>query len=658
MKYTVLLTIFAVLCFFCPVSLHAQEEEVTLDEVVVTATRDLEEVRRVPANVTVIKREEIERSYAQTVVDLFRDKVGVVVRDIYGNGKNVAVDIREFGEGAPQNVLVLVNGRRVNEIDLSGVDWSQIPLDQIERIEIVRGPGSVLYGDNAVGGVINIITKKPTKPLSFQAGITLGSYRFNKENGSLSGSWGPIGAILDFGYSATDGYRDNGFLRTKDIAGTITYNLNEDIALSLVGGFHRDKQGLPGGLPEDLYDLDRRATIAPDDEAETDDGYLDLSIKARFGNLGGFEADLIYREREVEDFFTSYSFEDQRNLTTWGFTPRYILDRPLAHFTNKLILGVDAYRWDSRVDSESTFLGTTSYNQLEVEKKSIGPYVLDEFSILDNLILSLGYRYEWVTYDLFQESPRGEDTLRDGEYAWSIGMNYLFGKRSSAYLSVKRSFRFPASDELIQFFPTFQVNPSIEPQTGYNYEAGIRHAFNDWIEGNLTFFWADILDEIFFNPETFTNENYPKTRRVGLEVGARVKPLPWVSLWGNYGYTRPTLRGGAFSGNDIPGVPRNKGALGTDIDVGKGFMINVRLNAVGSRYYISDWANQVDKLDCYYTLDARASYSWKGLNLFFGVNNITNQKYEEYGVTNGTGTIKLLYASPERNVMGGISYVF
>ena len=92
--------------------------------------------------------------------------MGVVVRDFYGTGKTASVDIRGFGETAPLNVLVLVDGRRVNEIDLSGTDWTQIPIDQIERIEIVRGAGSVLYGDNAVGGVINIITKKPDKPFS------------------------------------------------------------------------------------------------------------------------------------------------------------------------------------------------------------------------------------------------------------------------------------------------------------------------------------------------------------------------------------------------------------------------------------------------------------------------------------------------------------
>jgi iron complex outermembrane receptor protein len=204
----------------------------------------------------------------------------------------------------------------------------------------------------------------------------------------------------------------------------------------------------------------------------------------------------------------------------------------------------------------------------------------------------------------------------------------------------------------------------MKPQTGYHYEAGIRYVFKDWIEGNLTLFWIDLKNEIFYNPDTFTNENAEKTRRQGFEVGIRVKPLEWLSLWGNYGYIRPRLRGDTFSGNDIPSVPRNKASLGTEINLGRGFLFHARTNFVGihlfgsrGQHFISDCANQVERLDGYYTLDAKLSYSWKGLKAFVGVNNITNQKYAEYGVLNFLKQPNY-YPSPERNFFGGISYSF
>ena len=663
MKNSFAIILCLVLLFFTPLVPGAQENEVTLEGVVVTGTRDVQEIRKVPANVTVITREEIQRSNAQTVIDLTRSEVGVVVRDFYGTGKTASVDIRGFGETGPLNTLVLVDGRRVNEIDLSGVDWTQIPLDQVERIEIVRGSGSVLYGDNAVGGVINIITKRPEKPISARVEGIFGSYQFNKEVGSVSGKWGPLSAILHAGYNATEGYRENGFLRAKDVGGKLIYELNQDLSFNFSGSLHEDDAGLPGGLTQaDIDRLGRRGTLTPDNQASTEDGYGALGVKAKLGNWGRAEIDLSYRHRELENFLdfpaSFYTYEDHRRLRTWGITPKYILEKPLGNFSNKLTAGIDYYRSDSVVDADTIFFGFPSTNRSEVDKRSTGIYLLDELSVLSNLILSLGYRSEWVKYEVSQSSPKAKDETTDREPAYSLSLDYLFGKRSSAFFSAKRSFRFPVSDELILVFPDFKVNPSINPQTGYHYEAGVRHSFTDQIEANLTLFWIDLQDEIFFNPATFTNENYPKTRRQGIELGVNVRPFEWLSLWGNYGYIRPLLRGGSFSGNDIPGVPRHKGSVGAAIHLWKGFQLDGRANFVDSRYLISDFANQVEKLDWYYTIDSKLSYTWKGLKAFVGVNNLFNRKYSEWAVTNATGTTQLFYPSTVRNYLCGVSYNF
>jgi iron complex outermembrane receptor protein len=520
-----------------------------------------------------------------------------------------------------------------------------------------------------VGGVINIITKKPAKGFSAGAEVAGGSYDYYKGSGSVSGKWGPLSAILNSSYISTDGYRDNGFLRAKNIGGKIIYDLTDAVSLDFSGNLHRDDAGLPSGLTKkEILKFGRQATLHPDDHAETDDGYGSFGIKAKLWDFGRIEAELSYRNRDVADSFISYNFSDRRNLTTWGFTPRYILEKSIWDHRNKLTLGVDLYKSESEVDSQSAF----GPNHVEITKKSLGFYVLDEFSILENLIFSAGFRRESATFDLFQETPYLKDSVKDHEPAWNLGLDYLFGKKSSAFLSVKRSFRFPVSDELIQFVfipPNLEarVNPAIRPQTGNHYEAGVRQAFTDEIEGSLTFFWIDLKDEIFFNPYTFSNENISKTRRQGLEASMRVKPFPWLTLWGNYTYTRARLQedilgfdGSAVvaeSGNEIPGVPRHKGSLGSDVDLGKGFLWNSRLNIVGPRRFISDFANNVEKLDGYCTLDTKLSYTWKGLRTYAGVNNLFNRKYSEFAVVDSSGK-QVFYPSPERNFIGGISYTF
>ena len=144
---------------FFPLAAFPQNSPLNLDEIVVTASRTESPLREAPANVTIVTAAQIRDSGAQTVADALEREPGVFPQNYLGNPKTANIDIRGYGEAAPQNVLVLVNGRRVNSPDLSGADLSLIPVDAIERIEVYRGPASALFGDNAAAGVVNIILK-------------------------------------------------------------------------------------------------------------------------------------------------------------------------------------------------------------------------------------------------------------------------------------------------------------------------------------------------------------------------------------------------------------------------------------------------------------------------------------------------------------------
>src|SRR5574340_708092 len=172
MKRLVVISLLLVL-----VSMAQAEEKIQIEEVVVTATRYEEKVTTVPSGVSVISAEDIKNSTAQNIPDLLRTEVGIQVNDLAGNRRSYTVDLRGFGETASSNTLVLVDGRRVNQPDLSGVDWTEIPIERVSRIEIIKGGrGSVLYGDNATGGVINIITKEGEGGLKAGTALAAGSY--------------------------------------------------------------------------------------------------------------------------------------------------------------------------------------------------------------------------------------------------------------------------------------------------------------------------------------------------------------------------------------------------------------------------------------------------------------------------------------------------
>jgi iron complex outermembrane recepter protein len=375
-----------------------------LSEVVVTGTRSTEEIRKIPANITVITADDIRNTNAKTAADLLRREEGVVVRDLLGNGKTAQVDLRGFGETAASNTLVLVDGRRVNEIDLSGTDWAQIPVEQIERIEVLRGSGSVLYGDNAVGGVINIITKSPSQRPTAGGGLTLGSYDRYKLDAQAGGGLGKAALSLFASIEDTDGYRDNNDYRARDVGGRIVLDATERFRISLSGSYHDDDFGLPGALTKAQVNDDRKQSLNPDDEGSTEDYFVKAGFDWDLKQYGQLVADLSYRDRSGDSKFPDASFPFKNEFTTGnlGFTPRYVWQGDVFGHGNKLIAGVDLYRVSQDNTSYSGFfspLPSSPTGLSDVDRDSVGLYLNNEFYVRKDLLLTLGARHEYVKYD-------------------------------------------------------------------------------------------------------------------------------------------------------------------------------------------------------------------------------------------------------------------
>ncbi|MBW2180646.1 MAG: TonB-dependent receptor, partial [Deltaproteobacteria bacterium] len=179
------------------------------------------------------------------------------------------------------------------------------------------------------------------------------------------------------------------------------------------------------------------------------------------------------------------------------------------------------------------------------------------------------------------------------------------------------------------------------------------------IRANITYFRAEIEDEIFYNPATFMNENHPETLHQGVELGVYADLYDFLTLFGNYTYEEATFETHPYKSNDIPAIPRHKGSAGFKIhDIIPGLVFSTDCHYVGSSYVISDHANDFDKKDDHYTVNTLLSYEWKMLKVFAGINNLTNKKYSEYAVMDTFLTQRYFYPSPERNYFGGISLEF
>ena len=146
------------------------------DEIVVTASRAGRAAAEMPQNVSIITARDIEKSGAANVVEAMKNVGGVEFRSTSGNSAQAEIALRGFGENSFGRVLVLLDGQRLNRPDMAGINWLQIPLANVERIEILRGGQSALYGDNATAGVINIVTHKGTAEPVTAAGVDVASW--------------------------------------------------------------------------------------------------------------------------------------------------------------------------------------------------------------------------------------------------------------------------------------------------------------------------------------------------------------------------------------------------------------------------------------------------------------------------------------------------
>lgn len=637
------------------------DEPLRLEQIVVTGSRMAEPLVEVPANVTVITREDIAETGARSVPELLNRQPGVFTSNILDNPKQARVDIRGYGEASAQNVLVLVDGRRINNIDLSGADFTQIPMDMIERVEVYRGPGTVLYGDNANAGVINIILRKGEGTPKVTVGATTGSYNLFNPQAYASGKQGAFSFfVLGSSYDST-GYRHNNTLRMKDASGNFSLDPTERVSLFLKTGYHQDTFGMPGALSAaDLNSgrFGRKDSKTPDDSGWTEETYVDGGMDLKLAPGVSLTLAGSYRNRLNSFFFVSSSFESRRSLQTYGFTPKLTIDREIFGMKNVLVTGLDYYHYPTT----SNDFGSFSNSNTDIDKTSTGVYAHYELHPLKELIASAGYRFEKAVYDINYTDRTGfvspiDDTARYRKDAYRFSLNYLIGKMGNVFATYAQGFRFPTTEEFFSVFSVPPVNPNLLPQVDRSFDLGVRLDPLTWLGGSITLFNVRTKDEIFFNPLTFANENYDKTQRKGVEAGLYLKPLKGLSADFLYSYIEATFDGGPFAGNDIPLVPRNKfsGKLTYGLDR---FTFTLIGTYVGSRYLLSDQTNSFPQLGGYTTYDFSVRYVYKDLTALASVKNLTGKKFYESGVVSTFSGARNFYPAAEQMYSFRMEYTF
>jgi iron complex outermembrane receptor protein len=666
-----------------------QAETMTMEEVVVTATRAREQVNQVPANVSVVTARQIEQSGATTMVEVLDKLESIQFRDYSGNSSQSLIDMRGFGGDNPYGKsLIMLDGRRINRPDMSSINWLQIPLNNIERIEVVRGASGVLYGDTAIGGVINIITKKGTGEPKFNASFIMGSYGLHDERVGVTGSADKWTYALIGENNFTFGYRERSKFLSQGGGFDVGYDASDLFNVSFGASFNKTDYQMPGYLTKTQMEQDPRqyqnappelySITTPDDDGSDKYTNVNLGVKSLWGSMGELDINFLYGNKDIQTNMKSWFLLANTRMDTYGITPKYVLAKEIFGFKNELILGLDYYNEAYNKEFFSSRERTTTTSWADLTRDSLGCYVRDAFSLLKNLILNAGYRSERAAIkgsNTDVATPANNFTDQEKHYnaeAYEAGLTWLVGQQSKIFAKYATVYRIPFLDEVAMFngySGGTLFNKNLEKEKGISAEAGTEFYPLDRLKVGLTVFRIDMEDEIsWFATGLFTgyNKNQDKTRHDGAEISLSYLWEKRARLYGNFTYHLATFENGPYNKKEMPLVPNRLANAGVEIYLPYDLMLRPEVRYVGDAFLSQDYNNIAEKLDSYTLINLYLSYkpSFGKIHMtaFFGAENLGDVKYASFGSYNvpayGAGGPNTYYPMPGITFKGGLSLEF
>ncbi|MEJ6022835.1 TonB-dependent receptor [Ramlibacter sp. PS4R-6] len=613
----------------------------TLAPTTITATRFPDNSQSLPFGVSVISGEEIERSGASTVNEALMRVLGVVGRvDLWGGGE-YAVDLRGFGSTADNNQVVIVDGIRLSEADLGGTRLAGIPIESVERIEVLRGSGSVLYGEGATGGVIVITTKAGAGKTRANGGSAYaGAGSYGLRDFRTNGNFGAGGFTVDAALQKRDsnGHRDN--FRSRTEAGSLSGSwANEWLRVNAQHSEDRLDTGLPGALSSDQYAQDPRQTNTPGDHANFRNARTSGAAELQFASWqvvleGGT------RDKKLRSVSAFGSYDYDISADTWSLRARGSHD--FGGAKNLLVVGTDNLRWTRDVLGA---FGSTA------KQDSRAWFIKDDVTLAGGTRIGAGWRTERA-----EKSNTMGGAVDARENAWELGASQPFGA-VTAYARFGRSFRFANVDE----FSFTAPGALLAPQTSRDFELGARwqHAAGK-VEARL--YRNDISNELGFDPAAAgpfgffgANVNFDPTRRQGLEVDATHRVTAGLGVRVNANVRDATFRSGPYAGKDVPLVPQRTLAVRADWAPAPHHRVGGGVVWVGSQH--PDFDNACT-MPAYTTVDARYAYAWKHAEFSLGVTNLADRKFYTQAYACAGSQPSAIYPEPGRAFTAAVRVKF
>ncbi len=660
-----------------------REKPVEMESVVVSASRSEASVFDTPSSVTVLSREKIEMSPFERMEDMVRSVAGVYNFRHYGLQTNGIVSPLSMRGVGKNRVLVLVDGVPQNDNfnnAISWVAWGHVPKETIERIEIVRGPASAMYGSEGLGGVINIITKKPGPDRKTSVRAEGGTASTYGGHGFYSQKFGNFGLVLGGGYEESDGFdmvedpEDYEIRRHREVGrvfGKLTYDLNpsSDISLAALLYDHETGKGRKYFYDEltlDQYWLNYNHTSDFLDVKAL--FYLNHADKKAFQDTAGDNYTSLLRVEEMPSLVWGTDLQGTMRLAPW------------ASLTVGWAYKAVGWDFDDEYENSARDAGAKGRQQF------ISPFAGMDFRFLDDdLIVNLGARYDWVkTWDGANRDSVGSagksaydntfDSDTDGSFSPKLGVAWHPDDKTTVRVSGGKGFRAPSLFELykvhIRGGGTFyrEANPDLEPEEIWSYDVGAERFLTDRLWGRLTFYQSfarDYIGDRLLRTAKFAKgkktryeyklDNISEVDIHGIETELRWKFRKDLTFFGNYTFNISRVKKDKnnpdLEGNYLEYDPRHKVHAGLTYQNPKIVNASLTGNYYNNIYF--DGKNTLHE-SSYFTADISVSRTFvKRITAYVNVENIFNEKYPMFRKKSSSDTI-----APGAIVLAGLKGTF
>jgi iron complex outermembrane recepter protein len=597
----------------------------SLDPVVVSASRFEEPRGQATVPVDVISGDEIQAAGVTNVVEFLDSLSGVGVTRQYGNlGVDASVDIGYLGGASQQSTLILIDGVRINDVDNSAIRFAQIPLSLIDRIEVRKAGGGALFGDRAIGGVVNIITKRDRNETSVS--VSRGSFDYQKIDAFLSRSSETLGFRLNAFDAKTDGFRRDSSQSQKaaDIAARIKI---ATVDLTLEARTYDENARLPQAISHTEFLLDPK----------NPGGYR--TIAERDGEIYSLRLDR--QEREGFDYSIVVGKETHINtakydIPAWGVT-RYETER--VFFSSQIGVKRASVRAITGVEYSATDSDSSRTNRARVSQDSKAVFGLVEAD-LDKTKVSVGARYQPIKNAFLATPSSPSQQTRESLSSWSIGAYTSTRDFGKFRYGVSSSFAFPTTDQLFTFDPEFYtpigIYPGVEAMRSRDiyvtWDSTITESISPSISARRVLVEGEIglRNDCFGDGTADCNDNLYDTKRYIFSAGLDGK-LGSVSRYSlGIDFIDAEIESGEYAGKRVPLIPARvvRAALRAKL---KGTTVTASAHYRSAMHPSSDNLNQQFMVPARTILNMSAQRELsKHLTASLWVRNLTDEKYYDY----------------------------